>query len=129
VTIKKGATRWVVLIKNIAIKIPALYNFRGFLNGLLANLHEIEWSKTKDKRLCPVLFYIPGGWVVIMPECTPIDAVNFNSELIDKFYPDSTEDYHPDNECFPAEYNIPVEYKIDSFGWYKNQIVAIDYGT
>jgi hypothetical protein len=42
---KKGSSRWVFFIFNLAIKIPSLYSWKNFLLGLLANMQEVEFSK------------------------------------------------------------------------------------
>ena len=125
-----GCTRFVILTKKYAIKIPQFkYKWRHFLLGLLANMQEVQFSKTKDERLCPVKFYIPGGWLLIMPRCEPVPENIFFNLDVTKFWPNSSEDYHPDNTCQRAEYNVPVENKLDSFGYYNGKIVAIDYGS
>lgn len=130
IALKHGCTRFVFLTKNYAVKVPQFkYEWRHFLLGLLANMQEVTFSKTKDDRLCPVRFYIPGGWLLIMPRCTPITEDVFFDLDVTKFWPNESEDYHPKNECERANYNVPVENKQDSFGWLNGKIVAIDYGS
>lgn len=108
-----GCTRFVILTKKYAIKIPQFkYQWRHFLLGLLANMQEVQFSKMKDERLCPVKFYLPGGWMVVMPRCEMVSIEIFSNIDINKFWP-----------------IIPVEYKQDSFGLYKGKVVAIDYGS
>jgi hypothetical protein len=126
---RKGATRVVLLTKKYAIKFPRFYGWEHFLRGLLANMQEVEFNTMKDERLCPVKFYIPGGWLLVMPRCTPITEQTFLNLDIARFWPNESEDYHPDNECDPRGFNAPVENKQDSFGWYNGEIVAIDYGS
>lgn len=129
-TTKHGCTRFVFLTKNYAIKIPQFnYEWKHFLLGLLANMQEVSFSKIKDDRLCPIKFYIPGGWLLIMPKCEPISSEIFIDLDITRFWPNNKEDYHPNNTCERAEYNVPVEYKQDSFGFLNGKIVAIDYGS
>lgn len=128
--IEYGCTRFVILTKKYAIKIPQFkYKWRHFLQGLLANMQEISFSKINDERLCPIKFYIPGGWLLVMPRCAPITEATFSTLDLTRFWPDESEDYHPKNTCERANYNAPVENKIDSFGYYNNKIVAIDYGS
>ena len=130
ITLKHGCTRFVFLTKNYAIKVPQFkYEWRHFLLGLLANMQEVTFSKIKDDRLCPIWFYIPGGWLLIMPRCAPITEDVFFDLDVTKFWPNESEDYHPKNECERANYNVPVENKQDSFGWLNGKIVAIDYGS
>jgi len=108
-----GTTRLVILIGKWAIKIPQIkYSWKLFLNGLLANMQEVEFSTLKDDRVCPILFYVSGGWVVVMPKCDIISEEDFLNLDIDKFHP-----------------TIPVENKRNSFGYYNGNIVAIDYGS
>jgi hypothetical protein len=125
-----GCTRRVYLIGKYAIKIPQFhYEWHHFLLGLLANMQEVTFSKMKDERLCPVLFYIPGGWLIVMPRCIPISRKIFYDLDVTRFWPDENEDYHPANVCERASFNVPVENKQDSFGYYNGKIVAIDYGS
>ncbi|MFW6130532.1 MAG: hypothetical protein ACOC56_05045 [Atribacterota bacterium] len=128
--IKHGCTRFVFLTKKYAIKIPQFkYGWKHFLLGLLANLQEVSFSKINDERLCPIKFYIPGGWLLIMPKCELISREVFFDLDISRFWPNNKEDYHPNNTCERVEYNVPVENKQDSFGYLNGKIVAIDYGS
>jgi len=125
--IEHGCTRYVFLTKKYAIKIPQFrYGWRLFLHGLLANQQEVLFSTLKDERMCPVLFHIPGGWMLVMPRCTPLTEEEFYNLDIYKFW-------ERDDIQWPGpDYKkaiVPVENKEDSFGWYNNKIVAIDYGN
>jgi len=127
---KHGCTRFVVLTKKYAIKIPQFkYEWKHFLLGLLANMQEVAFNTMKDERLCPVIFHLWGGWLVVMPRCAPISEECFFDIDVTRFWPNKDEDYHPDNTCERANYNVPVENKQDSFGYYNGKIVAIDYGS
>lgn len=111
-----GATRAVLLTGKLAWKVPRMSTWRTLLNGLLANMQEREFSRTGWPELCPVLFSLPGGWLVVMARCRPLDDAEwcyFEYELFTE---------HPD-------YTIPVEPKQDSFGWLDGRVVAVDYGT
>ena len=104
--VRQGATRLVILTKNYAFKFPnPMHSWNNFLCGLLGNIQEITFSKCKDfkEQLCPITFYIPGGWLVIMPRCYP---ANYVPEKVLPF----------------------VENKMDSFGIYNDRVVAVDYG-
>ena len=128
--VKHGCTRFVILTNKYAIKIPQFrYEWKHFLLGLLANMQEVSFSKINDDRLYPVKFYIPGGLLLVMPRCERISEDIFFDLDITRFWPNELEDYHPDNTCERVEYNVPVENKQDSFGYYNNKIVAIDYGS
>lgn len=120
--VKFGCTRYVILTKKYAVKIPQFrYSWRLFLLGLLANMQEKLLWTTKDDRLCPILFSITGGWIIIMPRCKPINRQEFFDLDIKRFW---TENIENNNEWY-----VPVENKEDSFGWHNEKIVAIDYGS
>ena len=106
-----GATRIVLLVGGYAVKLPRLNTWRTFLNGLLANMQEREFSLTGWPELCPVLFSFPGGWLVVMRRARPLTYCEFEAVDMRGFG------------------GIPVEGKRDSFGWLDGRIVAVDYGT
>ena len=111
-----GATRRVLLVGQFALKVPRTTTWVTFLNGLLANMQEREFSRAGWPELCPVRFSIPGGWLVVMDRARPLDEAewcDFDPELFTE---------HPD-------YTIPVEPKRDSFGVLAGRVVAVDYGT
>ncbi len=129
---KQGATRNVFLIGKYAVKFPRLIEWRLFLCGLLANMQETNfWRQLRNERLCPVIFSIPGGWLIVMPR-----AGEFSGEDHENF---DYEDFV--NVGFKSDvvtlaflgretgWVIPVENKQDSFGWLDGRIVAVDYGS
>ena len=123
-----GCTRYVILTRRFAIKIPQFkYSWRLFLIGLLANMQERGFSKIKDARLCPVLFSVSGGWLIVMPKCRELTREEFFNMNIKIFHPPDLGD--PVENGKNGNWEIPVENKLDSFGWYRNRIVAIDYGS
>lgn len=105
---KRGITREVFLIGRWAIKIPSFRSWKLFLQGLLGNMQEKQWSGF-DERLCPVVFYTPGGFLSIMPRATPIECIN--------------------DEYLSICDSLPVEKKLCSFGLLNGKIVAVDYGS
>lgn len=113
-----GVTRAVLLAGRFAIKVPKMrYGWRLFLQGLLANMQEREFSKAGWPELCPVLFSIPGGWLVVMRRARVM-----------------TDDEWPffDAQAWAkasGKYIIPCEFKADSFGWLDGRVVVIDYGN
>lgn len=112
--IRKGATRLVIISKRRAYKLPLLHSWKHFLTGLLANMQERLFSQAGWPELCPVLFSLPGGWLVVMPRvdvCRPHDVLDFETL------------------CDRGDYVLPVEHKNDSFGWLDGRLVAIDYGS
>ncbi len=115
--IKTGATRWVLLTKSYAFKVPNLTKYRTFLCGLLANMQEVAFSKVTifKHKLCPVLFHLPGGLLVVMPRCGKLKKQYTNYEL--------------ENFCNLEEGVIPAEIKQDSFGMLNDNLVCLDYGS
>lgn len=70
---RTGIMREVFLIGRWAVKVPKLTRgWRNFLQGLLANMQERELSRRGYPQLCPVVFSIPGGWLVVMPRVEPL---------------------------------------------------------
>lgn len=117
--IKKGSTRYVILTRKYAYKIPALYSWAHFLKGLLGNMQEKDFSKIKDwsHKLCPILFYVRGGFLVVMPRCQELQPTEMTLDELDG--------YAQINEAF----KVPAENKYNSWGYYKGKLVAIDYGS
>lgn len=99
-----------------AFKLPRRTSWRSFLQGLLANMQEAEFATTGWPQLCPVLFSLPGGFLVVMPRVREMSEADWDAfdagEFLDK-----------------PDYHVPAEYKRDSFGWLNGRIVAIDYGS
>ena len=115
--LRTGATRWVILIGQFAFKIPSLRSWRNFLCGLLANMQEVEFSKCNEMKhkLCPVKFYLPLGFLVMMPRVKILSKDDLPKEALEKF-------------CVDDNFTIPAELKHDSFGYFKGKLVAVDYG-
>jgi len=121
--IRTGSSRYVITTKNFAFKFPALYSYRAFLKGLLANLQEKEFSRIQEMKhkLCPVLFSLPAGLLIVMPKARILSE----NELPASFL----EDFCKCNE----NYSVPAEMKFDSFGYLPAEpdpiLVAVDYGN
>ncbi|PDT86527.1 hypothetical protein [Sinorhizobium sp. BJ1] len=111
-----GTTRLVILTRRYAFKLPSIKSWRLFLMGLLGNIQERQFGTIGWDGLCPVLFSIPGGWLVVMPRCRAITANQWDNLDFNKFV---------DRE----DYVLPVECKQDSFGWLNGKVVAYDYGS
>ena len=118
VLIAQGATRTVFLTRRYALKVPRLIEWRLFLYGLLANMQERKfWRHLRHEKLCPVLWSVPGGWLVVMPRVVSLTCEEFADV---------------DHATFVQLDDIgviPVEDKQDSFGWYEGRMVAVDYGS
>lgn len=111
-----GVTRTVWLIGPLAFKFPSLVEWRLFLLGLLANMQESKFSKTGWPELCPVLWSLPGGWLVVMKRARELTREEFDSLNLSSWVD-------------RGDYVIPAELKMDSFGWIGEQLVAVDYGN
>lgn len=74
------------------------------------------WSRGRYPELCPIVFYMPLGLLVVMPRLDVLTDEEFLRVNIDDL---TNRD----------EYQIPVENKANSFGWYRGRPVAIDYGN
>ena len=112
-----GVTRAVLLVGPWAIKFPTvIYGWRLFLLGLLANMQERQFSRTGWPELCPVLWSLPGGWLVIMRRAKEMTALEFERIDLEKWVD-------------RGEYVVPAEIKQDSFGWLDGKLVAVDYGN
>lgn len=120
--IVSGATRHVILTRRWAVKIPRLTHWRLFLEGLLANMQErMFWRQLRDRRLCPVRWSLPGGWLVVMHR-----ADEMSEEAYATFDPVAF--CAPDPQCEFA-FEVPAETKRENYGIYRGRIVAVDYGS
>ncbi len=127
--IKTGCSRWVCLIGKYAIKFPNPTTKRSWLNGLLANMQEADFTTLKSDKLCPVLFSAWFGLLIVMPRCEPLtdtDFLNFAESQ-------TTRENSITSAIFLmldcGEFKQMIEYKTNSFGWLNGKIVALDYGN
>lgn len=121
--IRTGCTRIVVLLGSYAIKVPITTDgWRAFLKGLLANMQEVSFARTGWPELCPVLFSLPGGWLLVMPRVREMTDEEFHSL-------DYGEWIKAGRDLKAGEWVVPVEAKSNSFGFFEGHIVAIDYGN
>jgi hypothetical protein len=111
-----GTTRQVLLLGCLAIKVPNFTEWRLCLLGLLANMQEAAFSRSGWPELCPVIFSLPGGFLNVMKRAEPMTSEQFDEEALKKWV---DRDGH----------TIPVEIKVDSFGYIDGELVAIDYGN
>jgi len=111
IELKRGANRIVWLVGNWALKLPRLQSWRGFLFALINNQTEVE---RQGPGYCPVVFWIPGGWLTVQRRAEPLTRLEW--ELFD-------------SSRFIRAYGLQgVETKPCSFGKVDGQIVAVDYG-
>lgn len=114
---RQGITREVILIGRYAIKIPKLiYGWQKFLCGLLANMQEAQFAATRWPELCPVVFSIPGGWLIVMRRAEMLNDAEWA-------------EFDPVAFVNGSDYIVPAETKRDSFGMLDGRIVAVDYGN
>ena len=114
---RQGITREVFLIGRWAFKFPRIVSgWRMFLCGLLANMQERSFAAAGWPELCPVVFSIPGGWLVVMRRARPLT-------------PEEWSNFRPYDFCEKGDHVIPAETKLDSFGVLDSRIVAVDYGN
>lgn len=111
-----GVTRHVLLVGPWAVKVPALWSWKLFLCGLLANMQERSFASTGWPELCPVVASIPGGWLVVMRRARVMTDAEFDQFDAKAF-------------CEKGSHIIPAEAKANSFGWLRGRVVAVDYGT
>lgn len=117
-----GTHRAVYLIGSYALKFPVISEWRLFLCGLLANMQERTFSAAGWPELCPVVFAMPGGWLIVMRRAEPLTPEQFANLN----YAEWIKGGH---DLAKSERIIPVENKFDSFGNLDGKIVAVDYGS
>lgn len=111
--IKRGATRTVFLLGGLAFKFPTFYSWENFLYGLLGNMQETRFSQLGWEQLCPVVFSINFGLLVVMKRAMLLTDIEFSNMNYNDF----------------IKVGVPVENKQCSFGWLNGRIVAVDYGS
>jgi hypothetical protein len=79
-------------------------------------MQEAAFSRSGWPELCPVIFSLPGGFLNVMKRAEPMTSEQFDEEALKKWV---DRDGH----------TIPVEIKVDSFGYIDGELVAIDYGN
>ena len=112
-----GMTRIVLLIGPFAIKIPKPGNEE---DGRNANRRERHvYRKTKDRRLCPVIWADPEGNILVM-------------QRVDYDYPYTKTDYI-DPIYYRNKFKNFLEFANDmhpgNFGYIGKRLVMVDYGT
>ena len=113
---REGCTRIVFLTKRLAIKIPNINSFRMALHGLLANDQERYYGKQKWPGLCPVIFAVSFGLLIVMRRAREMTLTEW-------------QDFDYTGFCVRDTYRIPAEFKRDSFGILDGEPVAVDYGN
>jgi hypothetical protein len=107
-----GVTRIVLLTKTYAFKIPNFRQWRLGLHGLCANLREREWATKKDPRLCPVVWCMWGGWIVVQRRAEPL-----------------TDEQWTGAKASRQEFEgLPLDWKRKNLGFIDGRIVLVDFG-
>lgn len=113
----QGATRNVFLVGRWALKIPRFIEWRLFLHGLLANMQEKTFSGCDVfPDLCPVLWALPGGFLVCMQRATPVPRTWWEDTSIDEW-------------LSSRGLSAICEGKLDCFGMLRGKVVVVDYGS
>lgn len=119
--IKHGSTRIVFIFKQFVIKTPNVKEYRLFLNGILSNLQEKEWSKIGRKDLCKVHFCDVFGLVLIMRKAKPLQRnikfKRFKEILNQKYKDDNLKEF------------MLSDLKLSNWGWVDGKLVKVDYGS
>lgn len=115
--IKRGTMRNVLLTRRHAIKFPTFASYRAFIEGLRANLEELDlWRLHQSERMCPVIARLPLGTAIVMPRVRPLTQLEFDGLDCIEF------------ADLENGFSLPIECKGDSFGVLNGKIVAVDYG-
>ncbi len=110
--IKYGVMRIVLLVGPYAIKFPSpRYGWVMFLRGLLSDMSETRQGKPACRcyYLCPVLFSVPGGWMIVMRRAQPLPDGMWHEGLLPN---------PPRN----------LDDKAENFGLLDGTVVLLDYG-
>jgi hypothetical protein len=120
----RGLTREVILTRRYAIKLPKLSRgWQLFRHGIRSNAQEREFAGRGWAELCPVVFALPGGWLVVMRRARPLTHAEWEAFDAAAFCGGSSE------HALDRGRRIPVELKKHSFGVLDGRIVAVDYGS
>lgn len=112
-----GVTRRVLLVGAYALKVPTVTEWRLFLLGLLANMQEALFGRMNRPELCPVLWSIPGGFLVVMRRARVLTDEEFDALDLERWV------------VRDETFTVPAEIKSDSFGYLDGRLVAVDYGN
>lgn len=116
VQLVQGATRNVFIVWRWAFKVPRLKTWRMFLHGLLANMQERLFSGCEDfPGLCPVLWGLPGGFLICMRRAEPLPLAQWNQVWAHQW-------------LAARRLNDLCEGKENCFGLLEGRVVVVDYG-
>jgi hypothetical protein len=107
--------RFVILNRRLAYKLLSPRCGKPFPLRILANMPEVMFGRTGWPEFCPVLWWIPGGFFVVMPRVEVCTAET------------APADYEPLTDGL--DHVVPAEHKPSSWGYLDGRLVAIDYGS
>ena len=114
--IRRGDTRRVFLVPPLVVlKWPRLKNWR---EGIKSNLLEREFGSCRDARLCPLVWSHRTGWLLIMRWARTLSDAEW------KAFEPTCVDFSTEPDAIPVEAG-----RRSSYGIFRGQIVAVDYGT
>lgn len=125
---RDGVTRIVLLIGPWALKFPRFgYGYAMGLRGLLCNMQERAIWSLGWAQLCPVLWALPGGWLLVMRRARPLtdeEWADFDVASYEAFR------WHKKTEGNRlSDGVVPTEYKREHFGFVGGRFVTVDYGS
>jgi len=133
VDIRRGTTRVVFLTRRWAFKVPNPKEWRLFLHGMLANLQERKFGRGYSEALCPVRWADPLGLLVVMPRAKPMKhdiwwvSWMISGGLREPIFLQTSKE-EPVFKDLDGNI-LPIEAKIDSFGYLDGKLVVVDYGS
>lgn len=115
----QGQGRLVLIFKNIVIKLPK--NKFGLISNLTETIryYKAIFNPELKNSICPIYFSL-FGLIIIMPKVKTISEQQFNAiGEEDNIY-----------KVIYKHYNNPIfmDIKPENFGYYKENIVKLDYG-
>lgn len=122
--LKQGVTRNVLKVGGWAFKFPRLNNWKMFLQGLVANLNEVDFNRWLLPLVVEIRFALPGGFLNVSKwaePLTPDEAHGHYAELV------QSASMNPDDARLSFLVEV-LENKTDSFGKLGQVIVILDYG-
>lgn len=115
---RKGCTRIVLIFKNFVVKLPSMYCFESFLEGILSNIREYKFKDSPaDFNLAPILFRLTP-LILVMKKCEPVVDIDKYFNDLDKLCKDGG---------LPTNFYLS-DAKPENYGYMKGKLLKIDYG-
>lgn len=125
---RDGVTRIVLLVGPWAIKLPRFgYGYTMGLRGLLCNMQERAIWSLGWPQLCPVLFALPGGWLIVMRRARPLTDAEWASFDVAAY--EEFRQHRKTEGNRLCDGIVPSEYKRAHFGFVDGRLVTVDYGS